>query len=657
MPRSRLRPLLCGALVLVSPPAIDAACDDCHRPQVVQFDLKVVPPRPTDTGDSLVVQRILEWRQLFWVASGVRSWFFNQDPSRECYTHLNGSFYTSGDSVGKSILFGEEWANLPPASGEAGGDYLVSGSVDGGDGRYVAEIRLQVSKTRQTVSTARLEFTAADEPLTVGKDLARTMGPLLEKIRAFEKEKRAGGEPYALWPIATLVPARTDLRAGESVEVELRLHDCDGDPATSPLPNRKVDITATHGTVNPTTVQTDPDGRAHLIFTAGDQAAEAVLTAEHPYRLASEDMSGARGQPAAVRIAQAPSDQWAVRGRLSRRIVQHESRTTTLNDISGGSTQNTDISARYVLTGSLRNLAPQGTPIFRSEPTSAGAHLEGAQVEIETSQGIERIASIPFWSRVQSFQSARSRPSPAGGAGHIDFQHFQHPDHPERFDGAFSLAGFAIEGTSYRIETSCNSEEGCEESSQEDQTMDVVELTIPVPSDSSGYRRDTSYFESTLSTTIHEERTVHYRDGAYSISSLQTERKSGLSAGSWVEQTFEQQASIEIVPLDPSRHPATLPRPGQRASNPLLTHASLSRGALSVALLAPSAGILRVRLVDLNGRTLLDATRPVASGPSTAEFALPAPTRRVVVLDLSLTPRIGGDASPAHATWRVVLPP
>lgn len=656
MPRSFVRPLVCGAVVLLSPLAIDAACDDCQRPRVVQFDLRIVPPRPSDPSDSLLIDRIHEWRRLFWVARGVRNWFFNQDPSRECYTHLDGSFHTAGDTATAGIVFGEEWTNLPPATGPAGGDYLVTGSIDGGNGSYVAEVHLQVSKTRETVASARLDFTATQEPLTVGADLARAMGPLLDKIRTFEKTRRAGGEPYALWPIASLVPARTDLRAGESVDVVLTLHDCDGTPATSPLPGRDVEVSATHGTVSPTKVRTDPEGRVHLTFTAGDHAAEAVLTAVQPYRLASEHMSAARGEPAAVLIEKAPSDQWAVRGLISRRIVQDEARTSSLKELSGGSTQSTHISARYALQGTLRNLAPRGTPAFRSEPTSEGTRLEGSQVEIETSRGVERIPSIPFWSRSQSGQSARSWPSPPDGAGRIDFQHFQHPEAPHRFDGSFTLAGFPLEGTSHRIETSCNSEEGCKETSEEGQTSDQFDLTIPVPPDSSGFRLDTVYTEGGLTTTIHEERFVRSREGGYSLSLHRIEHKSGSPDGATVDHRFELQASIEISALDPQRRAAQAFHPSPRSQSNLLTHVYVSGDGLSIDLLAPFAGELRVRLVDTQGRVLLEAARSVGAGLGTTSFPLPEALRNVVVLDLSLAAPTPPGRAPQRATRRLLLP-
>jgi hypothetical protein len=234
---SRFPSLLAGPIALLVSFVVDAGagCDKCQKPQVVQFDVKVAPPRPSDASDPQLAKKILEWRNLFWVSAGLKTYVFNTDPTRDCFTHLDGSFYTKGDTVSSSINFGEEWSNLPPSSGMTGGDYLVTGVVDGAGGSYTLEAQLQVSKTREVVSSSSKAFAATEEPMDVGKSAASALGPIVDKIRAFEKAKRAKGDPYALWPTAELHPRKTEIKEGESVEVELWLYDCDGDIATSPL--------------------------------------------------------------------------------------------------------------------------------------------------------------------------------------------------------------------------------------------------------------------------------------------------------------------------------------------------------------------------------------------------------------------------------------
>jgi hypothetical protein len=69
--------------MIIQTGTIFAACDKCQQPQVIQFDCKIIPPRPSDTTDPALNQKILEWRNLFWVSAGIKGYVFNEDPTKD----------------------------------------------------------------------------------------------------------------------------------------------------------------------------------------------------------------------------------------------------------------------------------------------------------------------------------------------------------------------------------------------------------------------------------------------------------------------------------------------------------------------------------------------------------------------------------------------
>ena len=78
-------PLMLLAASLALPLAkVHAGCDKCQRPRVIQFDSKILPPRPSDTTDPQLATKILEWRNLFWVSAGIKGHLFGGDPTRDC---------------------------------------------------------------------------------------------------------------------------------------------------------------------------------------------------------------------------------------------------------------------------------------------------------------------------------------------------------------------------------------------------------------------------------------------------------------------------------------------------------------------------------------------------------------------------------------------
>ncbi|HNY31502.1 MAG TPA: Ig-like domain-containing protein [Fibrobacteria bacterium] len=636
-----------------------AACDRCQRPQVVQFDLRVAPARPSDATDPDLASKILKWRDLFWTSGGVKSYLSNDDPSRECYTHLDGSFYTKGDTVGHSLTFGEEWSNLPPTTGPAGGDYLVTGLVDGANGSYTAKVELQVSKTREVVASASKSFSAADDPIAIGKQAASAAGPMLDKIRAFEKSKRASGDPYALGPTAELHPAKTTLKEGESVDVEVWLYDCDGDIASSPLANRPVRITATNGTVSTSSVTTGADGKAKFTFTAGDKPAEALLTAIHPYTLASEHTSASDPGYAALRIQETPSTLWKLQGSLITLRSYEETKRSNYSQIAEGGHSNQDIVETYRVGGVLRNIAKDSTTLFQSDVSPVDLRVEGFHRESELARGFQQLPQS--WSRLQTFQTVSARPSPAAPPM-ASFQFFREPGGSRRPHGTFSLWGVAIEGDAKTTGTDCNSEDGCKPVSIDDETSDEISLDVVLETDSVLNERDTAYTDQ-AGIRISEEahRSIRFEDGVFSIELQVLERKIQVGEGSVANisytSTLDTRGSFTISPLDKAPS-SILPRPGAKTGDfRLRSRAILEGDRWTVAFQAPTDGRIQVRLVDPDGRILSQGTRTIRAGSGREVFPLETALRRMAISEVVFVSRDGSATREIRRHPVVAAPP
>lgn len=637
----------CALILLVSGGMVEsfAACDKCQRPQVVQFDLRVVPARPSDTTDPQLVAKILQWRNLFWASAGVKGYVFNEDPTRECFTHLDGSFYTQGDTAGHSVKFGEEWNNLPPASGQAGGDYLVTGSVDGAQGSYTAEVELQVSKTREVVASASKSFGAADEPMTVGKMAASALGPVVDKIRAFEKSKRASGDPYALWPTAELHPAKTELKEGESVEVELWLYDCDGDIASSPLADRPVQISVTNGTVSQTSVTTGSDGKAKFTFTAGDKPAEALLTATYPFTLASGHESVGHPGYASIRIQEVPATLWKLEGTLIEIREYDETTRSDYAEISeGGRSRSGQVSSFHV-RGVLRNLSKDTSNPFKGDQDPVHLQVTGFHNESAISWGYSRMPK--FWSRGQAYGTAQGRPRGSRTRPVATFDYFFEPGSEKRAAGGFALWGQEILGESTIYEMACNSEEGCRDQSEPGEISDEISISIPVPESPGKAKKDTSYVDLDKTrvavTTLTE---VAWEDGAFRIEYLSTEQGSRSGEGTVANASYssytDKRYVFRLEPLDRDRSTGVR-RPANRALERIPSMRSgPGRGRWTVDFQASTEGTIQARLLGLDGRILTQASRRVGAGDRSESFDLPEVDRGMAIAEVVFTDSRGG---------------
>ncbi|MBK9579061.1 MAG: Ig-like domain-containing protein [Fibrobacteres bacterium] len=631
--------LLCGVKSF-------AACDNCMRPQVIQFDARVIPARPSDSTDPQLVAKILEWRNLFWASAGVKGYLSSEDPTRECFTRLDGSFWTGGDTASHSLKFGDEWSNLPPSAGKAGGDYLVTGSVDGANGAYTLEAQLQVSKTRETVAKSTKAFSASDEPMTVGKVAASALGPIVDKIRAFEKTKRATGDPYALWPTAELHPAKTELKEGESVEVEVWLYDCDGTIATSPLANRPVQISVTNGAVSEATVTTGNDGKAKFTFTAGSKPSEALLTALYPFKLASEHESVSNPGYAVLRIHEIPATLWKLQGSMVLKHTYEETKRSNYDKISEGGFSSSVVAEQFAVSGVLRNVTKDSLTLFKSDTAPVKLSVVGTHTEDEISRGY--FQAPPSWSKRQSYQTVHCVPVPSADfTPGMDFHYFYEPGASRKASGSFSLSGIAIEGPAITTGTDCNSEDGCKDISQNDVATDELSVWIPVPESLSEQIRDTSYVDMAGIQVLERfSNTVGYADGVFRIESRTFEKNvkngEGTVANTGYTSTTDKRYSFTLTRIGEENGTYRIPQGRSRLAKGILgASVTLDHHGWTVDFQAESEGLLQVKLLDLNGRILSQDSRLVAKGLRSERFARSNFGNRIFLSELTFTPAQG----------------
>lgn len=599
-----------------------SACDKCNKPQVLSFDCQVLPIRPSDTTDAALAQKIIAWRDLFWASAGIKNYIFNDDVTKDCFTHLDGSFFTKGDTVSKGISFGEEWSNLPPSSGNAGGDYLFTGSVDGIEGNYTVTAQLMVSRTREIVSNATIPFTSSINSMEAGKQAGAALGPVLDKIRVFEKKKRDSGDPYAMSPTAELHPKKTVVNKGESVEIELWLYDCDGDISTSPLKNRPVQLTATEGTLSSSSVTTGVDGKAVVTFTAGDKPAEALIEAIYPFRYASEYESACDGVTT-IKITQIPATLWRVSGTIQKNNYYDETNTSTIDKISGYSHQNSYNSDNFRISAVIRNIANDSLAVFKSDSAPLSMRITGLHSESELSSSFQNLTVA--WNKNNSHTIATCTPrESAENAKEMFFSFFYYP-FTNKTDGSrsFSLSGWDMKGPANKQGQSCNSEEGCKDDSYESEAEGPIIAYIGTMTNDSLLSHDSSYVDALTGAnwTVSSKKYIRRIDDAFLLYSYDYQKVVTLSSGSSTNltstSTNETIYDFIISQIYKDSDPVSKPYTKNRLKSNLDAKISLQRNTAQICYNVSGRGLLSVRLFNLHGKLICKGCEETSGGSST----------------------------------------
>ncbi|MDP4197402.1 MAG: hypothetical protein Q8940_20295, partial [Bacteroidota bacterium] len=192
--------------------------------------MKVEKPQ----ADSL----ILDWMELFWTGITARYNVRQNEPNSGCITWLSGAMMNASMLQGGTLTFGNTYTNLPPA-GELNCDYILSGYVSRAGSKYEAVLTLETGTSRELVKSTSVQFeNTIGGPSKAGEKLAEQFGSILDVIRKFEIYKRDTDNSVAIKNLfrrgqpeeVKVTPSKQKVNAGDTVDVEIKLTDCDGEP-------------------------------------------------------------------------------------------------------------------------------------------------------------------------------------------------------------------------------------------------------------------------------------------------------------------------------------------------------------------------------------------------------------------------------------------
>lgn len=264
----------------------DWECEDCPKRNVGLFDLDIWLKNPADIPSQI---SYADWQELFMVAGGIHNVLFNSDPSNECLNYYDGQMAMVSNLDEQNYQHGNTTTSLPPPAGTMDEvNYWVSGIIaqQESDGAVVIKLFVQASGTGDTVIevTSPYDFTASGTQN--GNTIGQKLIPLMGKIRSFEKKKRNNDDEIVIDPEGKgaeleLKPEKEKIKVGETVDMKIKLIDCDG----VPIKNMKVTLTAKGGSFDPEEVTTDESGEGKTKFTADCDPGKfnQVFEFEHRY--------------------------------------------------------------------------------------------------------------------------------------------------------------------------------------------------------------------------------------------------------------------------------------------------------------------------------------------------------------------------------------
>ena len=388
--------LLCPIPIL----AQEWECEACPPRSLGLYDCDVQVPKPTWLTPVLSLE---EWISMFFTAAGIHEKLAVDDPSSECFFIIDGLFINQADSLGSldSLSYDEEitWMNLPPPGPVDYVDYLVTGSVTGTLGIYSITVQLEAAGTREIVASGNVFYYLSESGLENGRRAAEFLVPLMATVREFEKTKRDEDETVAIDAELELIPEKIHIDVNESIDVTIRLIDCD----EVPLEGRTVHLSAEGGSFSPDSVETDSEGEAVAIFTAGSSPGGGLLEGEYKYEYPFGHGPIYAWGDTNITIDQPPSDLWQVNATFSETVTQMAD-TSWSWDIEGG--YRFDYDNRYVasanshahLSGLIRNESGDGDFVYSMNEDPLVMTASGSYSEHENEKMMEYLSGeIPIF--------------------------------------------------------------------------------------------------------------------------------------------------------------------------------------------------------------------------------------------------------------------
>ncbi len=156
-------------------------------------------------------------------------------------------------------------------------DYVIAGAIVGKAGAYTLTVSILDGHTYARVADGTAVFTAATEAAVAAacKTAMQQILPLAAKIRAYLTSLKTANPLLTINPVIDILPAAVNPPLNGKTDVAITATDCDG----LPIANRQLLLEATRGSFAASTIQTDKNGKAAVVFNAGKVPGISALTA------------------------------------------------------------------------------------------------------------------------------------------------------------------------------------------------------------------------------------------------------------------------------------------------------------------------------------------------------------------------------------------
>jgi hypothetical protein len=393
--------LLIALFLIISVSSFAQPCDECSFPRVALYDCYMFVERPADPDS------IIAWQTLYWPAAAARGHIRANDPKESCIVWRDGALLNANELQSGKLIFGSEYANVPPSAAINSVDYLITSHVLMHGNKYIFTLFLEAAESREIVKAVDVEFIATVESANnAGKQAAMQMMPLFETIRKFEIDKRNSNVGFAirdLWRKNTsddiiVTPKKKLIKTGETVDVEITMIDCDG----VPLANRRILFNDTTvqltpetpemplkgtrgGEITPRVAITDKAGKVTVQFKAGNKAGFGQIVAWYPHQKPCGRADAFMGS-AMVQIDPLPPKFWVLNATITSSTTLN--RDTVMTFDMGGLQQvnrnsvRVQTKSRAKLIAVIENMAEDPTKSFHyftdeAEPLTMLVTAEG----------------------------------------------------------------------------------------------------------------------------------------------------------------------------------------------------------------------------------------------------------------------------------------
>ncbi len=291
-------------------------CNSYGKRTLIVLDNDIRIKVPTTSHDSIAL-----YIKLLQIPGALFDYLSKSDPTSSC---IQPSYLSAAKGIDTSFvqtsptLFSLVTGNLSfPSAGDSSSDYLITGSIiQETSGGYVVSLMLETGRTHEQVKTVSSTFSTGFDPHAVAAAAAQQIGPAFNAMTDYEKNKRATGEPYAIAPTIVIKPSKTVLDLKEVTSVHITMTDCDG----TPLNDRTIAFTAQGGTLDQTSVRTDNQGTADILYTAGSTPTIGVIQGTCSYVTPLGEGASVEIEPAGIQIKK-PDDAWYAEGHYT--FTQH----------------------------------------------------------------------------------------------------------------------------------------------------------------------------------------------------------------------------------------------------------------------------------------------------------------------------------------------